>query len=123
MISGASDEELEIANARADVLLKCGSEVLEILDKTNEEYEKKLKSAINELNWDVDKLSRGLTKKEREIDRLNNIINELEKWCNETMKKYKLPLVEQNKGALGFTLPIQDAYQQVLDKLKALKEE
>ena len=71
----------------------------------------------------VKKLSQQSIEKDKEIDRLNNIINELEKWCNETMKKYKLPLVEQNKGALGFTLPIQDAYQQVLDKLKALKEE
>ena len=71
----------------------------------------------------IEKLEKEVYYQNKEVTRLNNIINELEKWCNETMKKYKLPLVEQNKGALGFTLPIQDAYQQVLDKLKVLKEE
>lgn len=104
---------------------------------TREEFIGKLRSiyvgeenAIDEIISEYDRLKGALQTHEillktnvKEIERLNNVINELEKWCNETMKKYKIPLVEQNKGALGFTLPIQDAYQQVLDKLKALKED
>lgn len=121
MISGASDEELEIMNARAKVLSICGSEVLEILDKTNEEYEKKLKSAINELNWDVDKLSRGLTKKDKENNRLNNIINELEKYTVENIEVLKNRL---NSPFCNFEKVTKELliFQNYLDKLKALKE-
>jgi hypothetical protein len=60
MISGASEEELIIANARAEVLTKCGKNVLDILDNQNEEYERKLENEVKYQN--------------SEVIRLNNII-------------------------------------------------
>jgi hypothetical protein len=51
MISGANENELEIANARADVLLMCGSETLKVIDKYYkqqlEAYKNMRKEAIN----------------------------------------------------------------------------
>lgn len=49
--------------------------------------------------------------KDKEIDRLNNIINELEKWCNNGIKNGIHIAYEQELD-----------YEDVLDKLKELKE-
>ena len=44
MISGANENELEIANARAEILLMCGSETLKVIDKY---YKQQLESYEN----------------------------------------------------------------------------
>ncbi len=55
-------------------------------------------------------------KAQKEIDRLNNVINELEKWLiNETEKLH-------NISGDNFTTVGQSVYQEILDKLKELKE-
>ena len=56
-------------------------------------------------------LNKQLEEKDKEIDRLNNIINELEKWCNNGIKNGIHIAYEQELD-----------YEDVLDKLKALKE-
>lgn len=48
----------------------------------------------------------------KELDRLNNIINELEKWCNNGIKNGIHIAYEQDLD-----------YEDVLDKLKELKED
>ena len=54
MISGANENELEIANARADIWLMCGSETLKVIDKYYEQqleaYENMRKEEINYLH-------------------------------------------------------------------------
>lgn len=52
-----------------------------------------------------------------EVVRLNNVINELEKWLIDEMEKL------HNISGDNFTTVGQKVYQEVLDKLKELKEE
>ena len=56
-------------------------------------------------------LSLETQEKDGEIDRLNNIINELEKWCNNGIK---------NGIHIAYEQELE--YEDVLDKLKELKE-
>ena len=53
--------------------------------------------------------------KDKEIERLNNIINELEKFLKISSEKDDYDLTEYNKG-------VNNAYNYTLDKLKELKE-
>lgn len=57
-------------------------------------------------------LNKQLEQKDKEIDRLNNIINELEKWIKEDVKEEKPDLYFQVLRKID-----------ILDKLKELKEE
>lgn len=61
MISGASEEELDLANIRADIILATSIEHLQAVD---DYYDK-------------------------EIERLNNIIDELEKWLISDIKMFE----------------------------------
>lgn len=54
---------------------------------------------------------------EKEIDRLNNIINKLEKWCNECID-YQIIARENGDTTISDTF-----FEIVLDKLKELKED
>lgn len=58
---------------------------------------------------------------EKEIERLNNIIDELEKYLNEELKNYTIEIENKNKGKLGYTLPIKGEIKNILDKLNELK--
>ena len=51
-----------------------------------------------------------------EYDRLNNIINELEKWCNECIDNHII--AREN----GYTTISDTFFEIVLDKIKTLKE-
>ena len=66
----------------------------------------------------------------QEIERLNNIINELEKYCNEEIEDYntKLKYYENNKDLRSRVLDLIDEYEgekvcfeDMLDKIKELK--
>lgn len=63
-----------------------------------------------------DTLNKQLEEKDKELDRLNNIINELEKWCNECID-YNI-ISRKN----GYTTISDEFFEIVLDKLKELKE-
>jgi hypothetical protein len=58
----------------------------------------------------------------KEIERLNNIVNELEKWLKEEKENYNLELTKKNEKALSYSLPIKNVYRQVLDKIKELED-
>lgn len=60
-------------------------------------------------------LEEQLREKYIEIERLNNIINELEKFLKISSEKDDYDLTEYNKG-------VNNAYNYTLDKLKELKE-
>ena len=66
------------------------------------------RNAFNEIVEDNQKLKNEVVYSKVEINRLNNIINELEKYCEENSKL--------DHGSY-------DRYSDVLDKLKELKEE
>lgn len=55
MISGANENELEIANARAEILLMCGNETLKVIDKYYkqqlEAYENMRKEMLEMINY------------------------------------------------------------------------
>ena len=58
---------------------------------------------------------------QKEIERLNNIIDELEKYLNEELENYTIEIKNKNKGKLGYTLPIKGEIKNILDKLIELK--
>lgn len=98
MISGANEEELIVANARAEVLTKCGKDILDILDNQNEKYEKQLEHEVKYQN--------------NEVVRLNNIINGMEKFFKNSFDNEVRPL-----GSYKVSV-----WTICLDKLKELKE-
>lgn len=104
MISGATEEELIVANARAEVLTKCGKDILDILDNQNEKYEKQLEHEVKYQN--------------NEVVRLNNIINETRRILGE-YKHYSVPDEQQNAKNEAI---VDEAYNQLHSNLKELKD-
>lgn len=41
-------------------------------------------------------------------------------WLEDKIKNYELPLTDENKKALGYTLPMKGIYKEVLEKYKEL---
>jgi len=72
-----------------------------------EELEELYSIAFEDKTIQSEAIKKHIKKQEQEIDRLNNIINELEKYCEENSKL--------DHGSY-------DRYGDVLDKLKELKE-
>lgn len=42
------------------------------------------------------------------------------KWLEEKIKNYELPLTDENKNVLGYTLPIKETYKEVLSRYKEI---
>ena len=72
-----------------------------------------------------------LDKKEAKIERLNNIINELEKYCNEEIEDYnaKIKYYENNQDLRSKMLDLVGEYEgekvcfeDMLEKLQELKD-
>ena len=70
-----------------------------------------IREQINPFDMFQEKLSL-----EQEIERLNNIINELEKWCNECIDNHIIA------RKYGYTTIRYTFFEIFLDKLKELKE-
>ena len=75
------------------------------------------RNAIDELVEDNQKLKNEVVYSKVEIDRLNNIINKLEKWCNECIDNCIIAREH------GYTTISDTILEIILDKLKELKEE
>lgn len=103
MISGATEEELIVANARAEVLTKCGKDILDILDNQNEKYEKQLEHEVKYQN--------------NEVVRLNNIIDELEEDLEKNYIRWKKYAKTHKEDAWRMII-----CKYYLDKLKELKD-
>lgn len=41
-------------------------------------------------------------------------------WLEEKIKNYELPLTDENKKALGYTLPMKGIYKEILEKYKEI---
>lgn len=74
------------------------------------------RNAFNEIVENNQKLKNEVVYSKVEIDRLNNIIDELEKWCNECIDNQII--AREN----GDTTISDTFFEIVLDKLKELKE-
>ena len=70
---------------------------------------------IESLKSYYEKAKEVIKDQHNEIERLNNIINELEKFLKINSEKDDYDLTEYNKG-------VNNAYNYTLDKLKELKE-
>lgn len=56
----------------------------------------------------------------RENKELKAHQKEFIEWLEEKIKNYELPLTDENKKALGYTLPMKGLYKEVLEKYKEL---
>lgn len=83
----------------------------------------KLKT-YEQLQFEIMKLNTDIILKDKEIERLNNIINELEKWLKEQREFIQtidmMPNLKEIK--LEHKIMFND-YNNILDKLKELKGE
>ena len=88
------------------------------MNKSLDETINKMLKEIEEKNFeyfDREKAIQQLVLQHNEITRLNNIINELEKFLKINSEKDDYDLTEYNEG-------VNNAYNYTLDKLKELKE-
>lgn len=84
-------------------------ELIEVLKQFNEKRVEKLPEKTRNIFYAIMKIA-------DERDRLNNIIEELEKWCNECIDNHII--AREN----GVTTISDTFFEIVLDKLKELKE-
>ena len=101
------------------------SDLRDYITKLQEENEskdytiKEFMKANKELNEQLEEYGKY---RDKEVVRLNNIIDELEKYLNEELENYTIEIENKNKGKLGYTLPIKGEIKNILDKLNELKE-
>ena len=92
------------------------------------EQQQEIERLGNELQVQIEdnvRLNEYLEEKDKEIERLNNIINELEKYCNEEIKDYDKALnnkvfVPTEKGKESYEAE-KMCFLDMLDKLQELK--
>lgn len=84
-------------------------ELIEVLRQFDEKRVEELPEKTRNIFYAIMKIA-------DERDRLNNIIDELEKWCNECIDNHII--AREN----GVTTISDTFFEIVLDKLKALKE-
>lgn len=72
-------------------------------------------------NEQVKALVDKLKEKDREIERLNNIIKRLEEFIEKEIEIYTLELTEKNTNALSYSLPIKAVYKEIYNVLQELK--
>ena len=77
------------------------------------------RNAFNEIVEDNQKLKNEVVYSKVEIDRLNNIINELEKWLEDNLGNCR---TNQNYTSNQIYNLKEDTYYRCLNKLKELKE-
>ena len=59
--------------------------------------------------------------KDKEIERLNNIIKRLEEFIEKEIELYTVELTEENKNKLSIVAPIKGVYKEIYNVLKELK--
>ena len=97
-------------------------EIKEILEELKDDKQMCSHCYYRIFKDDRDKLLDYITNLQEENERLNNIIDELEKYFNEELENYTIEIENKNKGKLGYTLPIKGEIKNILDKLNELKE-
>ena len=90
-------------------------EYLKRVDELELKLDEEDKDTLQWLIFGYNECAKLLYEKEQELDRLNNVINELEKWLIEYRTFIDIPDYYEEG--------IIDCLDEVLDKLKELKEE
>lgn len=88
-------------------------------EKTNyydEQLEYSAKLLANNISLD-----KKIERLKQELQRKDNIINELKEWLDKEKENYNLELTKKNVNALSYSLPIKSVYKDVLDKIKELE--
>ena len=100
-------------------ILDTKNQVLERTAKKNQELKKQLHEASIEIQHlieqDIDCPSNC-----SKLRKLRNQQKEFIKWLEAKIKNYELPLTDENKKALGYTLPMKGIYKEILSKYKEI---
>ena len=80
-----------------------------------------LENQLQEARYLVTILHKQTEEKDKEIERLNNIIDELEKWLEEEINNIKMNYSQINGNYFNMQSVI-DNYERFLNKIKKLKE-
>lgn len=54
------------------------------------------------------------------VQKIENQQKEFIEWLEAKIKNYELPLTDENKKALGYTLPMKGIYKEILEKYKEI---
>lgn len=73
------------------------------------------------LQLEKQRLYIALRNKDKEIERLNNIIKRLEEFIEKEIELYTVELTEENKNKLSIVAPIKGVYKEIYNVLKELK--
>lgn len=95
-------------------ILDTKNQVLERIAKENQELKKENES-LRQLQCTF--LGTGCKRKMEEYESQQK---EFVKWLEEKIKNYELPLNDENKKALGYTLPMKGIYKEILSKYKEI---
>lgn len=99
--------------------------------KAKEKYDNMLKRKNKEKNiyksknstLKIEKMNliKAVERKNKEIERLHNIIKRLEEFIEKEIQLYTIELTEKNTNALSYSLPIKGAYKEIYNVLQELK--
>ena len=95
-------------------ILDTKNQVLERTAKENRELKKQLEKKYEK----VGTLTGELLYEEN--TKLINQQKEFIEWLEAKIKNYELPLTDENKKALGYTLPMKGIYKEILSKYKEI---
>ena len=73
------------------------------------------------LQLEKQRLYIALRNKDKEIERLNNIIKRLEEFIEKEIELYTVELTEENKNKLSIVAPIKGVYKEIYNVLQELK--
>ena len=62
-----------------------------------------------------------LREKDKEIEKLNNIIKKLEEFIEREIELYTIELTEENERKLSIVAPIKGVYKEIYNVLQELK--
>ena len=115
-----------------DIYSNIKKEVLDILNKYDIKYVVAETEVIKDLSKENQELKKQLEKKYEKVGTLTGellyeentkLINqqkEFIEWLEAKIKNYELPLTDENKKALGYTLPMKGIYKEILSKYKEI---
>lgn len=86
------------------------------LRKENQELKKQLEEMDSKLFFTKNELEM----RQKSIDNKLRQQKEFIEWLEEKIKNYELPLTDENKKALGYTLPMKGMYKEILEKYKEI---
>ena len=100
-------------------ILDTKNQVLERTAKENRELKKQLHEASLQIQSLIEE-DMGCPSNCSKLRKLRNQQKEFIEWLEAKIKNYELPLTDENKKALGYTLPMKGIYKEILSKYKEI---